>query len=274
MNLLPLAGLLLPLLAPGTSSPSIPPEPSGSQGDEAQAQLREALAPSGLLIDFERGVVSLPARVMVRDDFLEYLLVTPNGAAHESLFVTEVQPSLLNAALLALGVEPGKNATWITESEGADPDRTEGRVITDVTPPQGGGFFLYAGWREGDEEYFFRVDDLVSNLETRRSMRRHRWVFLGSRFAQVAPGEPERFVADALGNLVNLSFFFQPNTLVTGSLPECVRQTIWVANAWILPPRGSEVRFLFARERLETMPQAWRADLPVVGAEADSPNGD
>ena len=71
----------------------------------------------------------------------------------------------------------------------------------------------------------------MTNLTTGRSLRRHKWVYLGSRFAKVrADDEEERFIADLEGNLINLSFFYQGNTLLTASLPQCVEQTIWVAN--------------------------------------------
>jgi len=226
----------------------------------ARAELVKALEPEGILLDLDLGAVSIPASVLVRDDLLEYLLVGPNGASHESLFLTEVRPSLLNAALLALGVEPGTNARW-EPIEGAE---GEHRAL----PPEGDGFLLYLAWREGEEVYFYRVDDLLSNLATGRSMRRHRWVFLGSRFKAMREGEPEQFVADLEGNLVNISFFFQGNTLLTSALPECLEQTIWVANPWLLPPRDSAVQFVFARRPLNDLPAAWKERLPeVVAAE-------
>jgi hypothetical protein len=215
-------------------------------------------------VDLEHGVVSLPASVLVRGELLEYLLVGPAGAAHESLFTTRVRPSVLNAALLLSGVKAGENARWKrVEGESDEGPRA-------LLPPSGDGFYLYAGWREGGETYFFRVEDLLANLETGRAMRRHRWVFLGSRFAALREDEPEVFLADVEGNLVNLAFFFEGNTLVTAALEECLEQTIWVANAWLVPPRGEPVRLFFARNPLEELEPAWLADLPEVRAATDA----
>ena len=243
---------------------ALPLRPGQDQDPEAEARaaLVRTLAQEGILLDLDAGAAAISAAVLVRDDLLEYLLVGPNGASHESLFLTETRPSLLNAALLALGVEPGTNARWepIEGTEG------EHRVL----PPEGGGFLLYIAWREGEEVYFYRLDDLLSNLMTGRSMRRHRWVFLGSRFKSPKEGAPEEFVADLEGNLVNISFFFQGNTLLTAALPECLEQTIWVANPWLLPPRESQVRLVFAREPLSELPAAWKEGLPeVVRAEEE-----
>lgn len=257
----PAPALLALLLA---SAPSAPPSrqeaPSGSAQDALTA-LRQSLAEHRIRLDLERGFVALPVRVLVRDELLEYVLVGPSGQLHESLFVTEVTPSLLNAALLALGLEPGKNASWV-ELE-PPPGSADARPEFEVVLPEGDGLYLYAGWREGEEVFLYRVDDLISNLATGRSLRRHRWVFLGSRFVSLREGEAEVFVADVEGNLINLSFFFQGNTLVTAALPECEEQTIWVANAWLLPPRDAEVELFLCKERLETVTGGWDEALPV-----------
>ena len=265
----------------------VPPAPSGDrssvvrQDDEA---LRATLAAEGVGLDLEHGLVSIPVDVVVRNDLLEYLLVGPRGAMHESLFATPVRPSLLNAALLSLGVEPGRNARWEevprspdqTPGGEGDDDDPDGRARPDVrlVLPEGGGFWLYAAWREGDEVYFFRIDDLISNLDSGRSMQRHRWVFLGSKFKRPRENEPEVFVADLEQNLICLSFFYQGNTLLTASLPECQIQTIWVANPWLVPPRDSRVELIFARDKLDRLPADVLARLPSVAPPDVAPPAD
>ena len=240
--------------------------------EDAQAGLRQALVQEGIALDLAGGVLSVPATVLIKNELLEYLLVGPNGAMHESLFLTQVRPSLLNAALLLLGVEPGRNAHW---EERAGPGRESGtnehgRPNRTIYPPQGDGFFLYAAWREAGETYFFRVEDMVRNLESGRSLRRQRWVYLGSRFLALKSGARESFLADVEGNLINLSFFFQGNTLLTSAAPECFEQTIWAANEWLLPGRGQPVRFFFAREPLERLTPEMLATLPEVREEAQA----
>ncbi len=256
-------GVLLCALLPGAT----PQEKA--EVAEAHERLAASLREAGLWLDLERGFLALPATVLERSELLEYLLVGPNGATHESLFLTEVKPSLVNAGLLLLGVEPGRNARFEAQESVAPEDELErGRPRRRVYPPEGDGFLLYAAWREGEETFFFRVEDLIANLETGRSLRRHRWVFLGSRFAALKRGEPEVFLADIEGNLVNVAFFFQGNTLVTTALEECLEQSIWVGNAWLLPPRGQPVRLFFAREPLRALDPAWERELPLVDPQA------
>jgi hypothetical protein len=264
LRFLPL--LFLPLLAAVPANQ----DDAGATGqdDAAEAALKMALEPEGIRMDVARGIVSIPATVLVREDLLEYLLVGPRGAGHEGLFLTPVRASLLNAALLALGVEVGLNARWQEiEREPADAQETEPEDLRPeyrILLPEGDGFLLYAAWREGDETYLFRIDDLISNLESGRSMQRHRFVFIGSRFRTVREGEPEVFVADLEQNFISLSFFYKGNTLLTAALPDCEQQTIWVANSWLVPPRGQSVSIVFAREPIASLPAEWVAELPVV----------
>lgn len=243
-----LAALLL-TAAPGAVAP--PP----------QDALTAALAQEGIDLDLEAGFCLVDARVGVTNELLEYLIVGPRGASHESMFIAESMPSVVNTALLALGAEPGKNAEW----RPVDPPPTreeqrKGASVYDVTPPSGDGFFLYITWKEGEEVFFFRIEDVLTNLVTGTRMKRHRWVYLGSRFIEDEEGN-EVFAADLEQNLVNVSFFHEGHTLVTAALPECVEQTIWMANPWILPERGAPVRLVFARRPISTLPDEWAAGL-------------
>jgi thymidylate synthase (FAD) len=75
--------------------------------------LTAAFAAQGIHLDVAKGICTIPASILVREDLLEYVLVNPHGQAHESMFTTDVVPSVLNVALLALGVKPGQNASWV-----------------------------------------------------------------------------------------------------------------------------------------------------------------
>jgi hypothetical protein len=247
---------------------------SAQESKLGAADLEKAFLEHGIHLDVERGLCSIPVTVDVRDDLLEYLLVNPQGAQHESLFLTEVVPSRLNAALLALGVAEGKNAQWKRKEPPPTPEELRNGVLPyTVESPSGDGFLLYVAWREGGETFFFRVDDLLRNLETGRSLVRHKWVFLGSRMVRFRGGEEkEVFAADVEGNLVNITFFEQGNTLLTGARPECLKQTIWLANGWLLPSRGSPVELFFSREPLPALPAEIESRLPIV-QEPSEPDG-
>ena len=263
--------LLVLLGALASRAPSAQDE--GTQ--EAEIALQAALAKAGIRLDLERGMCAIPARVLVRDELLEYLLVGPRGSAHESLFATDVMPSLLNTALLALGAERGTNARWVERDPAPTEEQRESGVSpVEVTVPSGDGFYLYALWKEDGEVYFHRVEDLLRNLKVGRTMRRHEWVYLGSRFAEFEKGEPEQFVADREQNLINIAFFSEGNTLITAAREDCLEQTIWISNPWMLPERTWPVLFVMSREPAAAAPEEWVAALvdpnEVEGREADT----
>jgi len=237
-------------------------------GDEAQAGalklLERAFREQGIQLDVKAQACAVPAQVCIREELLEYLVVGPSGAAHEALLSTEVIPSLLNTALVALGVEPGENAQWVeVEPAPTAEEVAAGAPTHEVIAPRGDGFYLYVAWREGEERFLYRIEDLVGNLDTRRSLRRHPFVYLGSRMVRPDPEEEEVFAADWEGNLIALSFFQAGNTVLTASVPECVSQTIFLPNTWLLPESRSQVMLVFSRKRLVELPSSLGDALPV-----------
>jgi len=265
-RLLAPAGLLLLgalSLAGGLSRPADQPLGSGQAAD--MEDLLQRFRTQGIHLDLKRGFAALPVTMHVRDDLLEYLLVGAGGASHETLLSTPVTPSVLNTALLLLGVEPGRNARWTPR----DDAEGEGGPTYEVQLPSGDGFYLYLGWREGDESFVYRIEDLLRNLKTGRSMQRHAWVYLGSRMIRLHDGGgkgegDEVFAADVESNLINLAFFPEGNTLISAAVEDCRLQTIWLPNAWLLPPRGSELRLFLARTRLRAAREDIVALLPEL----------
>ena len=255
---------LLVQTAQSPEKPGAPAVPATPAADAAK--LERAFLEHQIHLDLSRGLCWIPAAIDIREDLLEYLLVNPKGAAHESLFTTEVVPSRLNAALLALGATPGVNAKWKPRDPLPTPDQLkEGVAPYVVDAPTGDGFFIYAAWREAGETHFWRVEDVLRNLDSGRSMRRHRWVYLGSRMVRLRGQDAkEAFAADIEGNLVNIALFEEGNTLATAALPECLKQTIWLANGWLLPQRGSSVVVIFSRETLQSLPSGMESSLPEV----------
>jgi len=246
--------LLLLTLALALASVLYLPEALAQKPDSLK-DLNQLFEQNGIQLDLEHKLCSIDASVAVRDELLEYLLVASHGAAHESLFVTKTNPSVLNTAFLALGVEPGRNARWGPKSPPPSEDEMKQGVSPyDVTPPTGDGFYLYVAWEEGDETYFYRIEDVIRNLATGRCMERHRWVYIGSRMVEWEKDGELAFAAEMIGNLINVAFFEQGDTMLTGSLPECVEQAIWMGNSWLLPDREHTVKLIFSRERLDQLP--------------------
>ena len=266
-RLLILAGLL-PLLGAFATSAQQESVPSDS-GPQDRGELGAAgVDLGGVYLDPQAGVVSFPVVVEVRNDLLEYLVVAPHGAVHESMLVTGVDAEVLNASFLALGLTPGQNAKWVAKEPAPSREAVRnGARAYDVVLPEGDGLFLYLGWREGEETFWYRVEDMLRDLERLRSMRRHRWVFLGSRMVK-RQSSPDRevFAASVEGNLINMPFFAGGTTLLTSALPEAERQDIWLPNAWLLPPRGSQLLMVACTQRQASPPASVLAKLPLVVA--------
>ena len=219
------------------------------QAPDARAKLAQVLAEQKVSSNFDAGWVAIPCDVVVRGDLLEYLLVNERGAAHESLLGTTVVPSVLNTALLALGLSPGTNARWVAK-QGAD----AAPGAFEVLPPEGDGLYLHVAGRRGRK-----------CTSTGAAMRRQKFVYLGSRMVTVRAEEAPVYAADVEGNLVNVSFFEAGHTVLTTSAPECVRQTVWLPNGWLLPQTGQAVQLIFARNRLSSLPDELLTHIPDLG---------
>lgn len=251
--------------APASATAPAPTAPA------AQAALDQLFADQGIRIDRERGLLGLRCSVGVTRDLIEYLLVGPGGSGHESLLLTSATPSLINTGLLLLGVERGQDVRWVRREPPPSADELEqGAKPYRLELPQGDGFYLYVSWRRGRETFLFRVEDLLVDLRADTSMQRHRWVYTGSHFVRTKDGS-ERFAADVAENLISVVFFPERDVFTTAALPECVLQTNWVANAWLVPAAGSPVELLFARQPLTDLPAAWIDALPRVGPDPDRP---
>jgi len=260
--------LLLALILPGAGAPSARQEPAPRVPTQAEKELQARLAEQSIELDLERRYCAIPVEVMVREDLLEYLLVGPAGASHESAFSTPVSPSVLNVALLALGVAPGRNASWRAKDPQPSEEQLRAGVLPyDVELPSGDGFYIYVGWRSGEETFFYRVEDLLRNLASGQAMTRAPWIYLGSqqlpRTSKSGPDDTV-FAAEVYRNIINVAYFREGYTLITGALPECVEQSIWMLNAWLVPERGTQVTMFLSRERLSGEAEHVRAKLPQV----------
>lgn len=153
---------------------------------------------------------------------------------------------------------------------GAAADEVPRRPRFRIELPSGDGLFLYAAWRSEGEAYFFRVEDLLANVRQERAMRRHRFVYLGSRWVEPKPGAQPAFAADLEQNLINLVFFSAGNTLLTAAVREAENEEAWFANPWLLPESDQPVLFLLSRRALETLPPVLAERLP----ESLFPSGD
>ncbi|MCP5023182.1 MAG: hypothetical protein GY930_15600 [bacterium] len=241
------------------------------QGQESGAAKQPATT---MHLAKDRSWLSVPVNLEVTGDYLEYLLVNPHGAMHESLLSTKVDAESLNTMLLVLGLKPGKNAEWRSVQENQASTQAGGarnqpaRETYEVIAPNGDGAFFYLAWFEGEERFFYRLEDLVRDLDRGRTMRRHALVYLGSFMAQGANGPV--FSATKEGNLINTALMRNGSTLFTTGLVECDKQSNWLANAWLLPARGSKLSLVISTKVLHCAPGELLTRMPqAIGEQRD-----
>ncbi len=255
---LPLSLLLLPCLLAQEPKPQPKPPAEKPAAEQPQQpakteqqvldELKQQLQKEGIVFDTKAQTVSVPAIVNHPQDPIEYLLIHKKGKRHEAVFVTKCKPSVLNGALLLLGMTPGKNAQ-ITEKN-PPPSLEEVQKGADpmvVTPPQGMPFWMTVRWKSPEGQAVEHcIEDMLLDLGTQKAIADCTWIYLGGRMAQLYRNEPEVYVADFEGNLVSICYLSPDNHLATMVHKNARDDQNWWTTT-LLPPPDTEVEFVFHR---------------------------
>ncbi len=189
-------------------------------------------------IDIGAKAVELDATVPIRLDdpraprvYLEQLVCIPDTKEHEVVLVTKARPSHVHAALLAIGLEPGKPATWRQEGVRMIPIAPEGDAVR-VT--------LHYTSAAGDKVKA-EPRTWIKNAATGEHWPEGDWVFAGS-ITKERQGR-DIYEADAGGTLVGLTSF---GTEVVAwpriiSPDSQIEEPEWIADAATVPPMGTKV---------------------------------
>lgn len=262
------------ILAAGALAEPVQPEPAKPAVVKPEAVKPEApVAPAmrevfpGVRIDLAGKTVEIdglvPVNAHTKADlkvFLETTVCGYDSKEHESLVVTKAKPSQVHAALLMLGLKPGKPGAWKLEEKkwvGVPPtgDEVEVRfVITEADGTQ----------REEDPA------EWIVNIKDGKSLKAiatdAKWVFAGSKLAEKkpsprAPGEgalpqsgpaggapdakpgPEYYVADTEGTLIGLTSFGTETIGLTAMYnPDNDKEAPeWIASRERTPEVGAKV---------------------------------
>lgn len=187
--------------------------------------LVDKLKGMGVVLDPEAKTVTMEGVVATSVGPLEFAAVAEGGKAHESLFMLRSEPRALNAALLALGLEPGKAGRF----EGGKP-----------ISPTGPKIYLYASWASEGKSVEHRIEDLIIDLRTQKPMARTAFVFHGSRHQRNSVTGKRFFAADITRDLV--STWNSQNTIIDNPRPEGAFDDSYVANNELMPPKGTPVK--------------------------------
>ena len=249
---------LLGLCSLTLASASTIQEPAQEPNSQAADFVAE-LATQGIRLDMEAGTMRIDGQICQHYEPLEYLLVKqPQGKDHEALLtISEISPTVLNAAMLLMGVEKGENGHIIPTEPAPSLEEVQAGVAPyTFYPATGDGFFMYVSWQiETDgvvEHYRYRAEDLVLNVREETTYKRGKFVYLGSRFVRAHKDAKEFFSAEGEGNLVSLVNFSPAGQLLAGADESADNQNIWYPNVFLLPEIGYPVEIWFTRELLKT----------------------
>jgi hypothetical protein len=219
--------------------------PAEPTAQDVVAEIKAQFTKEGVTYDGEKGTVALACVVNQPQDPVEYLLIHRRGKRHEAMFWTTGKASVLNAALLMLGLEPGKNASYVEKDPPPSLEEIERGVDPlIITPPSGMRFWMTVRWRTPEDKLVEHcVEDLLLDLTTQRPVESCEWIFLGGRMAQIYRNEPEVYVADYEGNLISVCYLSPDNHLATMA-HERARddQNWWMTD--LMPPPDTKVELV------------------------------
>ncbi len=187
------AGCAAPAPAPDVGRTSDAPIAANDRTAEAPSPIRFA---DGLIADRHAREVQVRAEVACTQGWLEQAVCRAGTREHESLLVIDVPPSLVHAALLAIGLEPGSPGRWVATASGG----------VERVPPHGDAL---EAWVRCDGRPDVPLDSWIHDPVHGREFPSQPWIFAGSalRSAAAGSGAPDVYVADRTGSVVGLVTF-------------------------------------------------------------------
>lgn len=208
---------------------------------EAPSLAMQELSPGvfqlgALRLDKNARSVAFPGRVNMDRDLIEYVLVTPQGATHESLLSSEVQPSDLHFAMLLLGA---KGAGLLTPQPGdAPPGQIDADYLRQAPRLKGDNITFAVKWKDKDGvEKTARVEDWLMHPETKKAAPPGPWIYSGSMF-----GAEGGFLAQQSGTFA--SVVTNPAALINNPRPGNNDDKVWAVNDQAVPPVDTSVEIV------------------------------
>lgn len=191
-------------------------------------------------IDLNEKAVEIDGVCAINSGWLEQIICSAGTRTHESLVATEAKPSHIHAALLLIGLEPGKPGWWKI-----DPDDPEGRKWI-VQPPTGARVSITFEWTGADGTARSALArEWVRDFHTHDLLPEGPWIFGGSMMKPDYSGAVT-YVADRTGSIAGLVTFGDELLGWCEVLPdqEAVMAPEWEANTEAMPEPGTRVTVL------------------------------
>jgi hypothetical protein len=178
-------------------------------------------------IDKVHHQVVLVGQVSQPDYRLEFFACSDLGRGYESVVVVNTRASIVHAALLGVGAEPGHPVQF-------DPE---------YKPPAGQEIAVEVVWKDKDgRRRRDRAQDWVRNTQTKKPMQES-WVFAGSGFWRDPTTGKTRYMADS-GDLICMLSLPGAMMDLTLRTPSDLESRVFEADSQRVPPRGTPVTLL------------------------------
>jgi acylphosphatase len=188
---------------------------------------------SMLKVDKENGRILLPGKVLKQGvhaelkGAIEYIACGPGGKEYEALFSCPADPKALHAALVELGIKPGKPAQ-------------EGKTEAEYVLPEGGKVRIWVEWTQGVKKGRESVESFVLDTVAKEPMKPVEWVFTGSQMEKNPETGEEVLGATQSKNLIALHHL-DATVLIQNPLKDAKDSGRYKANLEALPKEGSDV---------------------------------
>ncbi len=203
--------------------------PGSDEPAERDNRVKE-FAP-GVHINWQRRVVEVDAKVVLREGPLELLACSPRTREHESILAVQARPLHIFQAMGLIGLEPGSPARY---------DEKRDRWLD----PVGELLKLRLRYREGNNLRDVPAERWLVDVKRNRPPEKVKWVFSGSRTF-----ESGRFGADLDGTVVCV-VDFDTALVSVGALHSADNELLWlVANTDAIPPIGTPLTLLISGAR-------------------------
>ncbi|MBI1851853.1 MAG: hypothetical protein HYR85_16065 [Planctomycetes bacterium] len=212
--------------------------------------LKKELQAGGVTLLEKEGRIETTGIICQNQVLVEWLMVCKGGKTHESLLLLECRPSLLNAALIALGYKPGRGAVALPKAADNPPGGTPIEEDLVYYTPQGQRVYVYIEWTDGEKTVRRRPEECIRNSQTGKPLDPNGWVYLGGRFARLDPNGGEAFVPDVTRDVASVWHSFEGEAVLDNPGLDGRDDHIHFPITENLPPKGTKVKVVFSREQL------------------------
>ena len=205
----------------------------------------------GIRVDTASRSVWVPVRAARQGTYaelkgaIEYVLVSEDGKAYESLFVTKHTPKEIHEALSKTGLP-------------------RGRAAADGVGPRGKGVRIFVERVQDGKTVRRPIDAFVVAMKGGKPLAPVEWVYTGSAEA-TDPATGKRVLQASMTRSVVGLHHSDPSVLVQNPRPEAAKENIYRANVKALPAPAAAVWLVFQRVMPRIPPGTRRAHVFLSG---------